>query len=108
MTTTALSSSHSVSSEKLVRAVNGWLFLLVTLATYAAAIAVLIVSVSAPHVSGVSGLSGELFGVLLLAAAVFFDLNFFIDLEAGREEHTTQRHKKQFQHSHDIKFEPAN
>jgi regulator of protease activity HflC (stomatin/prohibitin superfamily) len=77
MTNPALSSSHSVSSEKLVRAVNGWLFLMVTLATYAAAIAVLIVTGRTAEVGGMFSLSGGVIGVLMLVTAVFFSFGFF-------------------------------
>jgi len=79
MSTSVSSSSHSVSSEKLVRAVNGWLFLLVTIATYAAGIYVLVTTVgnATSHHGGVTNPSDASFGVLLLLVAVVFSCGFF-------------------------------
>ncbi|MCX6952825.1 MAG: SPFH domain-containing protein [Verrucomicrobia bacterium] len=66
--------SHSVSSEKTVQAANGWLFLLLNLATYAAAITLLIVAVQ----SGARGAGWTaLGGIGLLIAAFFCSCGFF-------------------------------
>jgi regulator of protease activity HflC (stomatin/prohibitin superfamily) len=75
----SLPPSHSVSGENPVRAINGWLFLLVNIGTYVAAIFLLIATVhgNGAHVTGSSSPAGAVLALLLLVTAIFCSCGFF-------------------------------
>ena len=77
--TSVTPSSHSVSREEPIRAVNGWLFLLVNLGMYALAFYLLITAVrgDGAHVTGLSSPASALLAVLLFIAAIICSFGFF-------------------------------